>query len=377
MIEEKDWYLLENVSSLESPGLIFYQDRIRENIHALIGAISDVERLRPHVKTHKSAEVTRMMLLAGIRKFKCATIAEAEMLGLCEAPDVLLAYQPVGPNIERLFALRKQYPGTEFSCLVDNVESANALSAIWLAQEAGQEQAKLLKVYIDINVGMNRTGIDPGKVIDLYSAVFSLPGLKLEGLHAYDGHIHESSFESRKQQANAIITILQRLKSKIEELFQQQPAVIAGGSPTFPIFSQVPEFECSAGTFALWDKGYQEAFLEQPFQPAAIVLSRVVSLPTANLICTDLGHKAVASEGLLEDRVVFLNAPQLKIISQSEEHLVLDAGADHHFKIGDLLYGLPNHICPTVAVYEQAYCVSASREGEIWPISSRKRKINI
>jgi D-serine deaminase-like pyridoxal phosphate-dependent protein len=370
-MEQENWFLLDKADDFESPALIFYEDRINGNITMLKSMIGDLNRLRPHVKTHKSSNVSRLMLEAGIKKFKCATIAEAEMLARVEAPDVLLAYQPVGPNIQRLLALQKQFSGTKFSCLVDNLQTATELAA------AFHQQGAEIGVYIDLNVGMNRTGIDPQYAFELYRAIRGLLGLKILGLHAYDGHIHAADYSARQQQADVIISVLRDLSSQIESLYQEKPVIIAGGTPTFPIYAQIPEFECSPGTFALWDKGYQDAFPEQPFKPAALLISRVVSLPTGQLICTDLGHKAVAAENPLDKRVYFLKAPQLKVVSQSEEHLVLDAGPNHNFRIGDLLYGLPHHICPTVALYESAYCVSTSRPVEIWPITSRKRKLSI
>jgi D-serine deaminase-like pyridoxal phosphate-dependent protein len=370
-VEEMDWYQLDNIADFESPALVFYEDRIKENIQLLISMIDDKRRLRPHVKTHKSADVTRLMLDAGIVKFKCATIAEAEMLGLCEAPDVLLAYQPVGPNIQRLLALQAKFPNTKFSCLVDNLQTAKELAT------AFQEHRQHIGAYIDLNVGMNRSGISPQNVTDLYGAIIFLEGLEIHGLHTYDGHIHEADYTSREQEANGITVLLKDLARRIEDLHQTRIVIIAGGTPTFPIYSQVPGFECSPGTFVLWDKGYQDAFAEQQFQPAALVISRVVSLPTAQLICLDLGHKAVAAENTLEKRVFFLNAPELKVVSQSEEHLVMDAGVNHNFQVGDVLYGLPHHICPTVALYENAYCISATQVAKNWPITSRKRKLTI
>lgn len=362
-----NWYQLEDPEQVNSPGLVFYEDRILENINMLIGMIDDKSRLRPHVKTHKSSDVTKMMLAAGLHKFKCATIAEAEMLGLCAAPDVLLAYQPVGPNIKRFLALQKGFPNTSFSCLVDNPDAAESIA------EVARQQKMTVQVYIDLNVGMNRTGIRPDQALKLYDTLFNIEGLKVLGFHAYDGHIHDHAFSIRQQKAAEIITSLENLSRKVEEKYQSKPLIIAGGTPTFPIFSKETAFECSPGTFALWDEGYQKAFTEQPFLPSALIISRVVSLPDEQLICLDLGHKAVAAENTLTNRVTFLNAPELKTVSQSEEHLVLDAGENHRYKIGDVLYGLPIHICPTVALYDQVLSVSSKRTPETWSILSRKR----
>src|SRR5947208_3122311 len=95
------WYLIEGIDQIDTPGLVIYEERVRENIRMAIELAGGADRLRPHAKTHKSAEVTRLMKEAGIDQFKCATIAEAEMLAMEGAGDVLLAYQPVGPKVNR------------------------------------------------------------------------------------------------------------------------------------------------------------------------------------------------------------------------------------------------------------------------------------
>jgi D-serine deaminase-like pyridoxal phosphate-dependent protein len=110
---------------------------------------------------------------------------------------------------------------------------------------------------------------------------------------------------------------------------------------------------------------------------AALVLSRVISLPSDTKLCLDLGHKSVAAENEITKRVYFLNAPELKAVGQSEEHLVVEAGAGHHYRVGDLLYGLPIHICPTVALYERAITVNDHMANGEWKIIARDRKISI
>jgi D-threonine aldolase len=175
------WYTIQNIDALDSPALVVYPERITENIKTLLASIDDVSRLRPHIKTHKSSEVSRMMLDAGIKKFKCATIAEAEMLATAGAPDILLAYQPVGPNVQRLAALTKRFPQTAWGCLIDNIGSAKYIAAAF--ESAGQT----INASIDLNVGMNRTGIAPEDALILFDACSSLKGLTITSLHAYDG----------------------------------------------------------------------------------------------------------------------------------------------------------------------------------------------
>ena len=367
-----DWYRINNIVEIDSPALVIYPERVKENIRVLISMIDDITRLRPHVKTHKTKEATRLMMAAGIHKFKCATIAEAEMLALEKAPDVLLAYQPVGAKLKRFISLIKKYPGTAFSCLVDNADVAESIAAAAVANEIE------IPVYIDLNVGMNRTGIPPGnKAAALYKKCAALKGIQPKGLHAYDGHIHTKDFQQRIQECNDAFKPVEQLQQLLMNEGFAQPIIVAGGSPTFPIHAKRKDIECSLGTFIFWDKGYQQLLEEQHFIPAALVITRVISLPGETKLCLDLGHKSIAAENELNRRVWFINAPELKFISQSEEHLVVDAGADHTYKIGDVLYGMPIHICPTCALYERTLTVENNIAAGEWKIIARDRKINV
>jgi D-serine deaminase-like pyridoxal phosphate-dependent protein len=369
---ENSWYTISDINKLDSPALVFYPERIKENIRVLTGMIDDVNRLRPHVKTHKTREATQLMMEAGIKKFKCATIAEAEMLGMIKAPDVLLAYQPGGPKIDRFTQLIKRYPDTKFSCLVDNPASSKAISA------AAVKSSIIIPVYLDLNVGMNRTGIITGDAaLQLYIDCTILAGINPVGLHAYDGHIHDADYEVRTQKVDEYYGKVVELQKQILQKGYPEPIIVAGGTPTFQIHAKRKVIECSPGTFILWDKGYQDAFTEQKFHTSALLAVRVISMPDKTKICVDLGHKAVAAENDLQHRAVFLNAPDLKVSGQSEEHLVLEAGEGHSYQIGDVLYGLPVHICPTCALHERATTIEDNKISGEWKIISRDRKITI
>src|SRR5262245_4766260 len=113
-------YKLRDTSAIFSPGLLFYKDLIRKNIARALEIAGRPGRLRPHVKTDKTREVARLELDAGITKHKCATLAEAEMLAGCGAPDVLLAYNLVGPNCGRMAKLARAYPRCHFSVVADH-----------------------------------------------------------------------------------------------------------------------------------------------------------------------------------------------------------------------------------------------------------------
>src|SRR5258708_816218 len=371
--QKNDWYTIDNINQLDSPALVIYPDRVKANIRLAVEMVGgNTAGLRPHIKTHKSPDATRLLQEAGIRKFKCATIAEAEMLALCGAEDVLLAYQPVGPKLDRFVSLIRQYPAIQFSCLIDNEAAARKMDSVFSA--AGLR----VPVYIDLNVGMNRTGILPGEAaLQLYITASKARGILPVGLHAYDGHIRDTDFEQRKHKCDAAFAEVAALKDALIEEGFTAPIIIAGGSPSFSIHSKREGIECSPGTFIYWDKGYSDLCPEQAFSPAALVITRVVSLPEPTRLCLDLGHKSVAAENELNRRVFFLNAPEMRTLGQREEHLVVDAGPAHSYQVGDVFYGLPVHICPTVALHERGYTIEKGRVSGEWENTARDKKINL
>ncbi|HEY1871730.1 MAG TPA: D-TA family PLP-dependent enzyme [Chitinophagaceae bacterium] len=366
-----EWYHINEIEKLDSPVLVVFPQRVKKNIQTAIETVGNVDRLRPHVKTNKSAAATQLMLDAGITKFKCATIAEAEMLGTIKAPDVLLAYQPLGPKLRRFIELIKKFPKTKYSCLADNIDAAKEQS------HAFAENKIVVDVYADLNVGMNRTGIAPDDAIDLCKFLSSAKGIKFAGLHAYDGHFRNPDINTRIKECNAAFAAVEKLKEELSKAEVTVNNIIAGGSPTFPIHAKRKNVECSPGTFIYWDKGYMDQCPEQNFIPAAVLVTRIISLPSSTKVCTDLGHKSVAAENEITRRIFFLDASDLTPVSQSEEHLVCEVHKDHSHKTGEVLYGLPYHICPTVALYERVYIIENGKILGEWKNAARDRKINI
>ncbi|HTA88862.1 MAG TPA: D-TA family PLP-dependent enzyme [Polyangiaceae bacterium] len=357
------WFELENAAEIPSPSLLIYSDRVRENLTQMCRIAGDPARLRPHVKTHKLPQIVQMSLELGIRRFKCATLAEAEMLAQAAAPDALLACQPVGPNVARLKELSDAYPNTRFSCLLDDEEAALELSAAF----AGSERA--LGAWLDIDVGMERTGVsDPDEAQALYALLSELPGLFVRGLHAYDGHVQAHDLTTRTAQADAAFAKLDALTAELKRTGFPVEQRIIGGSPSFSIHAKRQGIELSAGTSVLWDHGYGESFADLGFLPAALVLTRVVSKPGENRLCLDLGHKAIGSE-MPPPRVHLLGLVEVVFIKHSEEHLVIETPSASELSVGSLLYGVPWHVCPTVALYDKALVVHGKRATEAWPIT--------
>jgi D-serine deaminase-like pyridoxal phosphate-dependent protein len=367
-----DWYAIQNADELDTPALVFYPERIQRNLERVRKYFPDVQMLRPHIKTSKCTHVVRLMLAAGITRFKCATIAEAEMLAEEGAKDVLLAYQPVGPKAKRFCDLHRKFSNTAFSCLIDNGGPLRALSTL-----ASGLNIKV-RVLIDLNTGMNRTGIAPEKeALKLYMDAGASRGIDVIGLHAYDGHLRDEDLAERKRKCDDAFRAVTDLAAEIKSATGKDPLIVTGGTPTFPIHARRGNVECSPGTFILWDKGYQQILREQPFEFAALVVSRIISNPKKDTLCLDLGHKSIASENPLPQRVHFLNAPDLQPISHSEEHMVCRAPEGHGYQVGQVLYGVPHHICPTVALYDEATTCIQNRLADAWPITARRRKISL
>lgn len=371
--EIRSAYRINNVEKIPTPALVVFPELVKNNIQKLISMVSSVDKLRPHIKTSKSASAVHLLQSAGINKFKCATIAEAELLGDCHARDVLLAYQPIGPNVNRFITLIKRFPNTTFACLVDQFDAASQLN------QAALTEGVQVNIYIDINVGMNRTGVKIDQVLMLAEKCALLSDLKLLGLHCYDGHIHDTSLEIRQNRCNSYFIEIEKLVRQLNSIHPQSLLIVAGGTPTFPIHAakEREDLECSPGTFIFWDKGYQDLFTEQAFQIAALVLSRVISIIDDKRLCLDLGHKAIASENELSRRVFFINAPEARAVSHSEEHLVIEVPDTSAYALGDVFYGTPHHICPTVALYDVAFTITDERWDGEWHIAARKRKLTI
>ena len=366
-----NWYTVSNADVVDTPALLVYPDRVRENVARMIRYAGGTERLRPHVKTHKMPEVIELQLEAGISKFKCATLAEAEMVADAGGTDILLAYQLLGPKVPRLARLIQAYPATVFSTLVDDEAATRALSSGMA--EAGVE----VEVLLDIDAGMHRTGIPIGpRAADLYRWIDDLPGLAPGGLHVYDGQHRERDLQARAAACEAAFAPIEVFRRELESAGLSVPRVVAGGTPTFPIHARHADRECSPGTCVFWDASYQGKFPDLDFLHAAVMATRVVSKPAGNRLCLDLGYKAIASDNP-DPRVVLLDLPDAKTVVHNEEHLAIESPQAERFSVGDVLYGIPWHVCPTCALHRQAVVIENGVAVGHWNVLARDRQLSI
>ncbi len=367
-------YRLSDEADIPSPALVFYPEFIRRNVARVVEMAGDPARLRPHVKTHKTREVVRLQLAAGVAKHKCATVAEAEVLASAGATDVLLAYPVVGPTAARLAKLAALFPGTQFSALVDSAEGLAGLCRAATSTPLG--------AFLDLNVGMDRTGVVIGDAAAaLYEQMARSPNLTPRGLHAYDGHNHQGPAAERAAAAKATLQPVLAFRERLNRGVAACAAVVAGGTPTFPMYAamaSVPGLECSPGTYVLHDHGYGSRHPDfTGITPAAVLLTRVIGKPTPTRVTLDLGNKAVAADPQLANRVRLLGVPEHAVVGQSEEHLMIETAHAADFAIGQVVYALPGHVCPTCALHREALVAEGGRVVGAWAIAARDRFLSV
>lgn len=362
-------YRIQNVENIPSPALVVYLPLVQQNIERAIATVDgDLSKLRPHAKTHKTAEIIEMEREAGILKHKCATLREAEMLAQNGIEDILIAYQMVGPNINRFLSLQQRYPNADFKVIVDHLEAVAALSAA-----AGTLGLKV-KVMLDLDVGMNRTGVPVGDAaLEIYKSIDQSDSLLPWGLHVYDGHIHDEGITARRNACNQSLAQVEKMEDMLSAKGFVVPLIVMGGTPTFPIYAETPGVEASPGTFIFHDYGYTTHYPDLGFTPAALLLSRVISIPTPTRITLDLGHKAIAADpdGV---RGIILNIDNAEVDKQHEEHWAINISKDTPIEIGQEIYVCPTHICPCVALHPFYYVIDADGYCQgTWEVTARNR----
>ena len=365
----------KTLQEIPSPSLLFFVEEIEHNLDTCLKWVQNKpERLRLHVKTHKCPEIIKMQLAKGLNKHKAATIAECEMLAKCGVKDVFLAYPVLGPNIPRFVDLCNKHPETSFSISIDSEESLQAIS-----QSLGQIHQATIDAYLDLDLGMHRTGFPlSGKVDELYAKIAETPKLRPVGFQAYDGHNHNPDFEERKKEFNRYWPEVLKWKAKLEKDGFPTVRIVAGGTPSFLLYSQLnmDDLECSPGTITLYDLNYMSKFKElAPFRFGAGLLTRVISKPGSRRITTDLGYKAVSGDQPAPERYFFKHHRDFKFLGHSEEHLMLEHANPENFKLGEPLLAIPGHVCPTVSLHKFAYAISQGQIKGTWEIIARDRDI--
>jgi len=363
-------YQIENVEALLTPALVIYPEIVDQNIAATLRLLGgDPNRWRPHLKTAKLGYIMKRLVSQGIVNAKCSTTVE--LAAACEAgmKDVLLAYAVVGPNARRVLQLADQYPNVRISVLVENVEQI----AVWSGSRIG--------IFVDVNPGMDRTGISQDGIAEIIDVVRAA-GSQFRGLHYYDGHMSAASLEEREKLAHKGYDRLMEIVMAVERAGFPIEEVITSGTPAFPFAANYAPFKegkfvhrASPGTVVYSDAtSIKQLPTEWGYQPAALVVSTVVSHPKPNVITCDAGHKSVSADAGVPTCTVAGRADMIPL-KPSEEHLPIEISSGAVPVIGELLYLIPRHVCPTVNNFDDAVIVENGRAVGVEHVTARGHEI--
>ena len=359
-------YKIENAGALLTPALVIYPEIVDRNIAATLRVFGgDANRWRPHLKTAKLGFIMRKIVAQGVVQAKCST--SVELWAACEAgmKDVLLAYPVVGPNAQRVLQIARQYTGVRISVLVENVAQVENWSG------------STLGIFVDVNPGMDRTGISADGIEGILDVVRAA-GSQFRGLHYYDGHMSAASYEEREKLAHHGYDRLMEIVAAVERAGFAIEEVITSGTPAFPCAATYAPFtqgkfvhRASPGTVVYSDAtSLKQLPAEWGYQPAALVVSTVVSHPKPNIVTCDAGHKSVSADAGVPTCMVAGRA-DLVPLKPSEEHLPIEVSGGEVPAIGELLYLIPRHVCPTVNNFDDAVIVEGGRAVAVERVTAR------
>ena len=369
-------YHLAGVEQVLTPALVIHRDLVAANIaHTVRLLDGNADRWRPHVKTAKLGYIMRMLAQSGVQNFKCATTLE--LLTACEAgaTDVLVAYPVVGANATRVRQIADHFPQIAISVLLED----SSQLASW--------RGSRVSAFVDVNPGMDRTGISQDRIADIVRLCREIgdAGLRFRGLHYYDGQLSKYELSQRYAVANRgydhlmqIVAALQTAKLSVEE-------VITAGTPALPCSLAYGGFRSSGfvhrvspGTLIYCDTTSAQQLPPDcgygGYVPAAVVMTRVVSHPADDVVTCDAGHKSVSADAGVPTCAV-LGHPELQPLTPSEEHLPMRVAAGFERPaIGDVLYLVPRHVCPTVNNFNHAIIAERGKILGVEPVTARGRE---
>jgi D-serine deaminase-like pyridoxal phosphate-dependent protein len=370
---EKRSYEVGRLERILTPALLIYADYVRQNIQTTLNLVGgDARRLRPHIKTAKLSWAVRELVSAGVSDFKCATTLELLTAATCGARDVLMAFPATGANAERVRQIAASFPSIAISALVESAERVGE----WAGSGVG--------LFIDVNPGMDRTGIEQERseaIVDLAKAIRKAK-IAFRGVHYYDGHLHSLALDERTRAAHRGYDRLMEIAAALKAAGVPAESVVTSGTPAFPCalayagFRSAPfHHQFSPGTVFYNDlRSLSQLPHDWAYRPAAVVLSRVVSRPRTNFVTCDAGHKTISADaGVPNCRAI--GREDLTPGEPSEEHLRFEVPEGSSVPaIGDFLCLVPKHVCPTVNNFDHALIVEQGKIARLERVSARGRE---
>ncbi|MDZ4689052.1 MAG: DSD1 family PLP-dependent enzyme [Planctomycetaceae bacterium] len=354
-------------AELDTPVLCLDRDRLERNIRTMIDTVhAGGKAWRPHAKGHKTPALAWREIDAGAAGITCAKLGEAEVFAAAGLHNILVANVIAGERkAERLAGLCRW--STPIICC-DHYAQAEPIAA------ACRRLGVTCRVLVDINIGMNRTGIRPGKdAVELGQAIDRLDGLQLLGIMGYEGHLLKLADKDDKvRQIRESVGILEHCRDSFLKHGLRCDIVSAGGTGSVAITSHCPAVtELQAGGGVFGDPMYVNLCGLDGVEPAVTVLATVVSRPTLERAVLDAGRKTTNPD---------VHPPSVKgypdavIQSLSAEHCTLQLGPESQtLRIGDQVELIVGYSDFTTLLHEEFYVFHGDRLEAIWPIWARGR----
>ena len=360
-------------SLMDTPALVIDLDQLEHNISAMADwARRSNVKLRPHAKTHKSAEIAARQLAAGAVGICVAKISEAQQL-LSRGIGRILITSPVVTDrkIAALLAMNKV--AEELLVVLDNAEVATRLD------RAARGTNEIIQVLIDVGMGSNRTGVvSPEQALELAGKISACGNLKLRGIQAYAGAVqHMEPFEQRRVLSGEAQAYIRQVRDSLAIAGYDLGIVTGGGTGSCAFDLGAGLFtDLQLGSYVFFDVEYNlvhrgsdfpQSLRTSLFVQTTVISSNVVSRPT-----TDAGLKAFATDGPLP--TIAAGAPQpayYKFMGDEQGAVVLPAGT--HLPVGSVIRCVTPHCDPTVNLYDCFHCIRGDTLVDIWPVDARGR----
>jgi D-serine deaminase-like pyridoxal phosphate-dependent protein len=349
------------IDELDTPTLLLDLDALERNLDRMADQIARMPaKLRPHAKTHKTAIIARMQLERGAIGVCAAKLAEAEVLADGGVPDILITSELVGaPKLERLIALARR---VRLTIVVDGIAVAQPIA------QAAVAGAVRLRTLVDVNVGQNRAGVDPGEpAVALGRFVAAAPGLALAGLQGYEGHLqHVADAPARAAADATALELLRGTAAAFRAAGLSTEIVTTGGTGTSRFAASFAGItDVQPGSYAVMDAQYG-AVHELDYQYALTVLSTVISVRGSTAVL-DAGYKSLSDDAgpprLLAGGAGFSFA--------GDEFGKLSAAARQPFAVGDKVRLIPGHCDTTINLHDEYVVHRGQTICDRWTIAAR------
>ena len=349
---------------IPTPALVVDVNAMERNIRRMAEFFASGScKLRPHFKAHKTPAIARRQLAAGsCTGLTCATVGEAEVIvaeGLTD--DLLIANEVVGPG--KAARVAKLAARADVKVAVDSDAGLEELA------QAAQAEGVAVGVLVDVDVGLPRCGVAPGKpALELARRVDAIDRVRLRGLMGYEGHV--VAIEARAEREARTTEAVERLLETARLVYADGlpcEIVSAGGTGTYDITGRLDGItEIQAGSYVLMDTAY--AKLDIPFELAFSVLGTVLSRPKPELCVTDSGHKACTFD---HGRPAVKGIEGASVLFLSDEHATIALPPESPLAVGDRVELWPSHIDPTINLHDALFALDGDEVVDVWPVAAR------